>query len=371
MSWDNQQPPWGQRKGGQSPEEQLAAMVKKIKDFFAGGGQGGGGERDSGGGQGPGINPGLIAGIIGVVLVGFILASSFYTIRPGEQGVVLRLGAYHATTYPGLNFKVPLLDVVHKVDMESVRKEQFGFRTRRVADRTQYQKQGYIQESLMLTSDRNVIDMEWVVQYRIADPVKFLHRVREPIDAIRDVSEAVVRAIVGNRLGSDVLTVGRVEVAATARAEMQEIIDSYDLGVAIMTVELQDVTPPDEVKPAFNEVNESRQQKERLINEAEKARNQVIPKARGEADQTIAEAEAYRAERVNRAKGEASRFESLVAEYQQAEETTRRRLYLEMVNRVFPNVDQVFIMGQSGISPLPLLDLQKQSTGGHRTEGGK
>ena len=316
---------------------------------------------------------GIFSWVLVLIILIAALSTSVYSVAPEGKAVVKRFGRVIGVRDPGLHLKLPFgIDKDFFVPTERVLKEEFGFRTARAGRRTVYDTSPeHFEESLMLTGDLNVIDMEWVVQYRIADPVKFLHRVREPIDTIRDVSEAVVRSIVGNRLGSDVLTVGRVEIAAMARTEMQQILDSYELGVAVMTVELQDVTPPDEVKPAFNEVNESRQEKERLINEAEKARNQVIPKARGEADQIIAEAEAYKAERVNKARGEAARFAALVEEYRQAEDTTRRRLYIEMINRVFPKVDRIFIMGESGLSPLPLLDLQRDNAGMRRLEGGQ
>jgi membrane protease subunit HflK len=195
------------------------------------------------------------------------------------------------------------------------------------------------------------------VQYRVDDPGAYLHRVRDREKTIRDISEAVMRRIVGNRLGSDVLTVGRVTIAAQVKTELQQILDSYQMGISIERIELQDVTPPDSVKPAFNEVNEARQQLERLINEAETKRNQVIPRARGEADQTIAEAEAYRAERVNQAKGEAARFTELVEAYRQAPEITRQRLYIEMMNEVLPTVDQLYVVDESVKGILPLLNL--------------
>src|SRR5690606_30344781 len=184
------------------------------------------------------------------------------------------------------------------------------------------------------TGDLKVIDVEWVVQYLISDPDKFLHRSRDPVKTLRDISEAVMRRIVGNSLGSDVLTEKRVEVATACREELQEILNHFDLGIHINTVELQDVTPPDKVKPAFNEVNQAEQERERFVNEAGKRRNQVIPRAEGQAKQVIAEAEAYALERVNRARGDAARFEAILAEYQNAPEVTRRRMYLEMVDQV-------------------------------------
>lgn len=356
MAWDNQQPPWGQRKGP-SPEEQLAAMVKKLKSFFDGGGDGGsGGPQRSDEPGGDGFNAGTVATVIGVVLVGFLLFSSFYTIRPGEQGVVLRLGKYQATTMPGLNFKIPLMDVVHKVDMESVRKEQFGFRTRTVADRTQYQKQGYTHESLMLTSDRNVIDMEWVVQYRVDDPYHFLFRIRNIPQALRDVSETTLRRLVGNMDFDEVLD-GRALLADAMSREMQETLNRYESGVRVITVQLQDVNPPEPVKPAFNEVNEADQDMNRLINEAEEVYNREVPRARGAARQTVEEARGYAIERVNLAKGETTRFNAMLDEYNQARDVTRQRLYLETMQRVLPQVSEVVVIDKEQQSLLPLLNI--------------
>jgi len=291
------------------------------------------------------------------VLVGAL--TCFYTVQPEGRAVVKRFGRVVGVREPGLHFKLPFwIDRVYFVPTEMVLKEEFGFRTVQTAQRSQFAKdQAQIQESLMLTGDLNVIDVEWVVQYRIREPEKWLHQVRRQDDAIRDVSEAVMRGIVGNRLGSDVLTIGRVAIAAQARDQMQAILDLYDIGVHVRTVEMQDVTPPDPVKPAFNEVNEARQQREKLINEAETARNKVIPKVMGEAEQIVSEAEGYRAERVNRAKGEAARFESILKEYRQAPDVTRRRLYLEMVDQVLPRAGRIYVMEPGGSTPLPLLNL--------------
>jgi len=218
----------------------------------------------------------------------------------------------------------------------------------------------------MLTGDLNVIDVEWVVQYRIDDPDKWLHQIRNPQETIRDVSEAVMRRVVGNRLGSDALTEGRPEIAEEVKREMQAILEDgqsggedYGMGIHIGSVEMQDVTPPDPVKPAFNEVNKARQEKEGLINEAEKHRNQVIPRARGEAEQTISEAEAYASQRINAAKGEAARFLAILNEYLKAPEVTRRRLYIEMADEVFPAIGRVYIVEPSVRQPLPLMDLDR------------
>jgi membrane protease subunit HflK len=266
---------------------------------------------------------------------------------------------------PGLHFKLPLgIDTARFVPTERVLKEEFGFRTTVAAQRSQYAKTPPMQnESLMLTGDLNVIDVEWVVQYRVSDPVKFLFQVRDPRDTIRDVSEAVMRRIVGNRLGSEVLTVGRVAIADEVLSEMREILNSYDMGINVQRIELQDVTPPETVKPAFNEVNEARQQREKLVNEAEKERNRVIPRARGEADQIVAEAEAYRSERTNQAKGEAARFTSLLSAYLESPEVTKRRLYLEAVEDVLPNLGKITVVEEGGASPVPLLHLGEPKGG--------
>lgn len=288
-------------------------------------------------------------------------ATSYYIVQPEEEAVVKRFGRVIAINQPGIHFKIPFgIDRVQAVPTARVLKEEFGFRSVGTDARTQYRKDRIHRvESLMLTGDLKVIDVEWVVQYRISDASKFLHRTRDPRGTLRDNSEAVMRRIVGNSLGSDVLTEKRVQVSTTARRELQELLNSFDMGVQITTIELQDVTPPELVKPAFNEVNQAEQERERLINEAEKRRNQVIPRAEGEARQIVAEAEGYRAERVNRARGEAGRFTSILTEYRQAPDVTRRRLYLEMIDNVLPRAGQIYIMQEGHTPPVPLLNLSR------------
>jgi len=314
---------------------------------------------------------GPVLWLVPVLVIGlFVALTCYYTVQPEEEAVVKRFGRVIAINPPGLHFKLPLgIDRVQFVPTARVLKEEFGFRSGGGA-RTQYEKsRAHRDESLMLTGDLKVIDVEWVVQFQIADADKFLHRARQPIQTLRDTSEAVMRRIVGNSLGSDVLTEKRVQVSTAARIELQQILNEFDLGIQINTIELQDVTPPDLVKPAFNEVNQAEQERERLINEAEKRRNQVIPRAEGEARQIIAEAEAYRAERVNRARGEADRFSAILAEYRRAPDITRHRLYLEMIDDVLPNAGPVYILEEGGSSPLPLLNLGQPFSGA--TQGGK
>jgi modulator of FtsH protease HflK len=197
-----------------------------------------------------------------------------------------------------------------------------------------------------------------VVQYRIADPMKFLYSMREPVGTLRDISESVMRRVVGNRLGSEVLTTARVEISNTARDEIQTAMAKYDNGIHIVTVELQDVVPPAAVQPAFNEVNEARQERERMINEATKRANQEIPRARGQANRAIAEAEGYATERVNQALGETARFRAILGEYRSAPEVTRSRMYLETLDQILPNIGSVVVTQRGQVPPVPLLNLR-------------
>ena len=311
---------------------------------------------------------GGIGGIVILVLALILLWSSWFIVQPEETGVVQRFGKVIRTVGPGLHFKIPYgIDTVRLVPTARVLKEEFGFRTEVPGRRTRYSPRQFLDESLMLTGDLNVIDVDWIVQFRIEDPVNFLFRVREPVDTIRDVSEAVMRRVVGNRLGSDVLTVGREAVQEEVKLELQKILKDYETGVRITAVKLQDVTPPDPVKPAFNEVNEARQDKERTINQAQEQANREIPKARGEAGRTIAEAEGFALERVNRAKGEANRFQAILAEYKRAPEVTRKRLYLEALTTILPESKSLYIVDADQKALIPWLSLEsgfKQTPGG-------
>jgi modulator of FtsH protease HflK len=300
-----------------------------------------------------------VLAIVIVLLLAATAYTSVYTVEPDGQAVLKRFRKVVGTAGPGLHFKLPLgIDRQYFVPTERVLKEEFGFRTTVGRERTLYEKRPeHRGESLMLTGDLKVIDVEWVVQYRIENPDWYLHRVRDREKTIRDISEAVMRRIVGNSLGSDVLTEKRVQVAHMARDEIQELLASFDMGVRIQTLELQDVTPPEPVKPAFNEVNEAEQERERLINEAEKLRNQIIPRAQGQAQKIIEEAEAYRANRVNRALGEAERFTAILDEYRKAPAVTRQRLYLEMIDTVLPNLGRIYVVEEGQTQPIPLLNL--------------
>jgi modulator of FtsH protease HflK len=324
-----------------------------------------------------GYGAGPIIGLVALVVALIFLWSSWFTVQPEETGVVQRFGQVVRTAEPGLHFKWPFgIETVRLVPTARVLKEEFGFRSLASApgQRTQYaDNQTYKTESLMLTGDLNVIDVQWILQYRIEDPIRYLFAVRDTPQTIRDITEAVMRRVVGNRLGSDVLTVGRVAVSTTAKEEIQQILSAYETGVRLVTVELQDVTPPDPVKPAFNEVNEARQDKERTINQAEEQVNREVPKAGGEAARSIREAEGYAIERVNRARGEATRFQAILAEYQQAPEVTRRRLHLEALGRFMTETKGLYIVDsdQKAMVPWLALDEGPQNAGPKPTAEGR
>ena len=357
MAWEDEQNPWGQKKGPQTPEELIAALIKKVKEVFEGGGSGGnGGEGGTGTSGAPGAGVGKLLIIIVVIVLFSVANSAYFTISPGEQGVILRLGKHLRTANPGLGFKIPVVDSLYKVDVKTVRKEEFGFRTRRVAVRTQYDKRGYDEESLMLTGDKNVIDVEWIVQYTIKDPVAFLFKVRNVPKAVRDVSETSIRRIVGN-MDFDYVLGNRDLLASTTAREMQKELDRYEAGVDIVKVQLQDVNPPDAVKPAFNEVNEADQDMKRLVNEAEEHYNREIPKARGTAKKILEESHGYAAQRVNKAKGETARFVAILKEYKRARDVTRKRMYLETMQEVLPRVEEIYLVDKDQKGILPLLDL--------------
>ena len=362
MAWQDEQPPWG--KGGRtpSPEEFIAELLKKLKQTF-----GGGSNTPPPGEEGvepPPARPstGLFGGIgkvfivILIVILVQVLYSSFYTIKPGERGVVLRFGKYSKTAPPGLNFKVPLVDTVSKVDIETVRKEEFGFRTKVPARQTVYQKEGYDSESLMLTADKNVIDVEWIVQYKVRDPFNFLFKVQDVRQSVRDVTETAIRKTVGN-MDFDYVLSNREILAGLTKRELQTVLDSYEAGVDVVTVQLQDVNPPETVKPAFNEVNEADQDMKRLVNEAEEAYNKVIPKASGDAKRIVEEARGYGAQRINDSKGETARFLAIMKEYQAAKDVTRQRMYLETLQEVLPAVKDIYVIDKDQRSILPFLDI--------------
>lgn len=294
-----------------------------------------------------------------VLVAGFVLFgaySSFYTVQPSEEAVVTRLGRYDRTTPPGLHFLVPFwVEVATKVRTKLVLQEEFGFRSRDTSQIvTNYSKDDFEKESLMLTGDLNVADVEWIVQYQIADPRKYLFAAQDPQRNIRDVSEAIMRRVVGDRTVNEVLTTGRVEIATEAHKLTQEVLDKYDIGIRVVTVKLQDVNPPDMVKPSFNEVNAAKQEQEKAINMAEEAYNKIIPEARGKAEETISEAEGYASAIVNRSKGDSERFLMTLKEYRQAPEITRTRIYIETMQELFSRFKNMTIVDEKAKGLLPV-----------------
>jgi membrane protease subunit HflK len=340
------------RGGWQEGPPDLAEMIKKARDSLSLGKRG----------------KSLWLIVIVIVLAIFLAYTAVYTISPGHQGVILRFGRYYGMVLPGLHFKIPFgVDTVFKVHTEQVDTESFGFKSIRPGIRTQYEKSAVTErESLMLTGDLNVIDVEWIVQFRREDPRKYLFNVRDPIMTIRDISESVNRRIVGNR-SFDYVLQNREEVNKMAQEELQKILDEYETGIRVVNVRLQNVVPPDPVKGAFNEVNEAQQEKERLINEAQETYNREIPQAKGEAERTINGARGFALERVNRAKGDVARFSAVLKEYRNATEVTKQRLYLEAYQTILPNAKQIYIIDSEQKGLLPLLQLNQQVT----KEGGE
>jgi membrane protease subunit HflK len=306
--------------------------------------------------QRPGwLTPRVLA-MAGLVLVAIItLANLSFQVRPEEVGLVLRFGRHVRTTEPGLHFKLPFVEEVLRVPVQRQLKEEFGFRTTEPGIRTQYAADRFANESVMLTGDLNVAVVEWVVQYRVTDPYMYLFRVRGLTDTLRSMSEAVMREVVGDRTVTEVLTVGRQEIATTSERLLQDLANQYEMGIVVDQIVLQDVTPPDPVKPSWDEVNQAQQQRDRLINEARAEYNKVIPRAKGEAGQAILQAEGYALERVNSAQGDATRFKAVYDAYRRAPEVTRRRLYLETMQRVLPELGAKVFMDKGTGNVIPLL----------------
>ena len=299
---------------------------------------------------------------VGVIVIAIItiLVTGLYTVNPEEVGVIQRFGKYLSTTQPGLHFKVPFgVDKLTKVKVKHVFKEEFGFRTLEAGVRTKYSSQSYNQEAIMLTGDLNIADVGWIIQYRIKDPVKYLFNVRNVEETMRDVSESVIREVVGDRSVDEVIVLNRKEIADQSQLMLQEQLDMYNAGLEIVTINLQNVNPPKAVKPAFNNVNSAKQEKERIINEAWEKYNQIIPEAEGRSKRTVEEAEGYAINRVNRANGDANRFIQMYNEYKFSKTVTRKRLYLEMMEKVLPNVEKKYIVDDAQSSILPLLNLEQ------------
>jgi modulator of FtsH protease HflK len=294
---------------------------------------------------------------IAIALIAMI-GSGLYSVGPDEVGVVRRFGRYVRTTNPGLNIKIPFgVEKVNNVKVRYIFKEEFGFRTTQPGVVSRYSPKQFYEESLMLTGDLNVLVVEWIVQFQVRDPIKLLFNIRDPRDTVRNISEAVMRQVVGDYSVSEVLTTRRIEINIAVQEQLQAILDSYASGIQIVTVMLQDVNPADPVKPSFNEVNEAKQEKEKVINQAWEAYNKAIPTARGNAEKTIREAEGYALNRVNQAKGDAARFIATWAAYKDAKDVTKKRMFLETMKEVLPKAGKKYIIDPTQKGILPLLRL--------------
>jgi membrane protease subunit HflK len=295
-----------------------------------------------------------------LALVGLAAWTGYYTVPSDSVAVVQRFGKYLKEVPPGLHFKLPLgVDVATIVPVKRQLKQEFGFTTAGATDPYQISRDGML-ETQMVTGDLNAALVEWVVQYRISDPVKFLFDVREPRGTLRDVSESVMREVVGDRTVDEVITIGRQEIETEALTKMQALSTRYAMGISIDQVQLKNINPPEPVQGSFNEVNQAQQEKEKLINEARRDYNKVIPLAEGEKDQRIREADGYRLKRINEAEGDVARFSALLAEYIKAPVVTRRRIYIETLQDVMPAVRSKIIVDEQTRSILPLLNLDSQ-----------
>jgi membrane protease subunit HflK len=256
------------------------------------------------------------------------------------------------------------MDTATIVPVKRQLKQEFGFTTPGASDPYQSPRpQDGKRETQMVTGDLNAALVEWVVQYRISDPVKFLFEVREPSETLRYVSESVMREVVGDRTVDEVITIGRQEIETEALTKMQALSTKYVMGISIDQVQLKNINPPKPVQESFNEVNQAQQQKEKLINEARRDYNKVVPLAEGKKDQRIREADGYRLKRINEAEGDVARFSALLAEYNKAPEVTRRRIYVETMQEVMPGIRSKIIVDEQTRSILPLLNLNAQKGG--------
>jgi membrane protease subunit HflK len=287
-----------------------------------------------------------------------VVISAVFTIQPEEVGIVLRFGEFNRTANPGLNFKLPSpVEQVLKVAVQRQEKQEFGFQTVEAGVRTRYSDRDFEGESLMLTGDLNVAVVEWIAQYRVSDPYKYLFKVRSVTKTFRDMNEAVMRSVVGDRSVDEVITIGRLEIEDEVKIKLQELCDRYETGIVVDQIVLQNVNPPNPVKPSFNEVNQAEQERERSINEARGEYNRVIPRARGEAAQVIEQARGYAIDRVNRARGDAVLFDEVFAAYRRAPEVTRRRIFLETMEAIYPAMERKILLDSGLQGVLPLLQL--------------
>lgn len=311
------------------------------------------------------LGPLLLWGVP-VLLLFSIAYTSVYTVQAESQGVVLRFGKFIKTVEPGLRFKIPFgVDRVSIVPVKRQLKQEFGFATEGATNATQFSLEQK-EERSMVTGDLNAATVEWIIQYRIREPNLFLFEVRNPGETLRDISESVMRTVVGDRTVDEVITVGRQEIEVEALTQLQELVDKYRLGLSIDQVQLKNVNPPLAVQSSFNEVNQAQQERERMINVANGEYNKVVPQASGIAEQKIQAAEGYALKRVNEAEGDVSRFNAVFTEFMKAPEVTKRRIYIETMREVVPQLGKKIIIDEEASQILPLLQLSTDTQGGQK-----
>lgn len=299
---------------------------------------------------------------VAVLLVLILVLTGIYTVQAESQGVVLRFGRYIKTVDPGLRFKIPFgVDSVFIVPVRRQLKQEFGFATMEGATNPTQFSNEQTSERSMVTGDLNSATVEWVVQFRIRDPQFYLFKVRDPDLTLRDLSESVMRTVVGDRTVDEVITIGRQEIEVEALRSLQDLVDRYELGLSIDQVQLKNVNPPLPVQPSFNEVNQAQQEREQMVNVANGEYNKEVPKARGQADQKIQASEGYATKRINEAQGDISRFNALFTEYQKAPEVTKQRIYIETMREVLPNLGRKIIIDEEASQILPLLQLNSDA----------
>jgi membrane protease subunit HflK len=351
---------WQSPQGDNAPDlndviREQSENLKNLFGFKRGGGGGGG--SGSGGGQNFPKKFLPMLGLAALVALGLLIYTAYYTVPSDSVGLVTRFGKYIKEEPAGLHFKVPWgADEVIIVPVKRQLKQEFGFSTRGATNNSQARPDSQAQ-SQMVTGDLNAALVEWVVQYRIEDPKKYMFDVRNPGETLRDLSESVMREVVGDRTVDEVITIGRQEIEDEALLKMQTLTTKYSIGVSIDQVQLKNINPPRPVQESFNEVNQAQQEKESLINAARREYNKVVPLAEGEKDQRIRAADGYRLKRINEAEGDAARFNSVLTEYLKAPEVTRRRIYIETLQEVLPNLDSKIIMDNQAKQVLPLLPL--------------
>ena len=293
--------------------------------------------------------------VLGLTLVAF---TSFYMVDQDEVGVIRRFGKYYATSEPGLHWKLPFgVDQVDNVKVTRVFKEEFGFRTVQPGVNTKYSSKSFDDEALMLTGDFNVLDVSWIVQFKIKDPVALLFNVRSPRETVRDLAESIMQQVIGDYSVSEALTTRKDEINQVVKTKLQEVLDSYKSGVLITELKLQEVLPPEAVAASFNEVNEAEQEREKVVYQALKEYDRVIPEARGTSEKTIREAEGYALARVKQAQGDAAKFLETWNAYKDAKDVTRRRMYLETLEEVLPKAGRIYVFDPKASNILPLLQL--------------